>query len=273
MNGDDLAVGDIACGDVGTDAAAVDQSNISAGKGTVGIGAQVAQVSLLTTNHTLAGHGVRRINVSLDTLDPDRFRRITRGGDLAAVLDGLEAARQAGISLKINTVALKGDNADELPDLIRWAHGLGMDITLIETMPLGEIDADRTDQYLSLATVREALGRIWTLTPSTRRTSGPARYTTVEETGETLGFITPLSHTFCEACNRVRVTCTGTLFLCLGQEEQTDLRSVLRSSDDDAVLEAAIREAIRRKPRGHDFDISRRGAEPAVSRPMSMTGG
>ena len=236
----------------------------------------------LTTNgtqlarhaETLAGHGVRRINVSLDTLDPDKFRRITRGGDLRVVMAGLEAARQAGLSVKINTVALKGDNADELPDLIRWAHGLGMDITLIETMPLGEIGADRTDQYLSLASVRERLGRLWTLTPSMRRTSGPARYMTVEETGGTLGFITPLSHTFCEACNRVRVTCTGQLFLCLGQDDQADLRQVLRAHPgDDAPLRAAIRAAIAFKPKGHDFRIDRPGAAPAVMRTMSTTGG
>ena len=235
----------------------------------------------LTTNGTqlarhaeaLARYGVRRVNVSIDTLDPDDYRRITRGGDLAGVLQGLEAAKAAGLRVKINAVALKDDNAGQLADMIAWAHARDMEMTLIETMPLGEIEADRTDQFLSLAQVRSELERRWTLTPMARRTGGPARYVRVEETGGVLGFITPLSHTFCEACNRVRVTCTGTLFLCLGQEEQTDLRSVLRSSDDDAVLEAAIREAIRRKPRGHDFDISRRGAAPAVSRPMSMTGG
>ena len=236
----------------------------------------------LTTNgtqlarhaETLARHGVRRINVSLDTLDPDKFRRITRGGDLGVVLAGLEAARAAGLGVKINTVALKGDNADELPDLIRWAHRLGMDITLIETMPLGEIGADRTDQYLSLATVREDLARFWTLTPSMRRTGGPARYVTVEETGGTLGFITPLSHTFCEACNRVRVTCTGQLFLCLGQDDQADLRQVLRDHPgDDAPLREAIRAAIALKPKGHDFRIDRPGAAPAVMRTMSTTGG
>lgn len=232
-------------------------------------GTQLAQHA-----ETLARHGVRRVNVSLDTLDPDRFRRITRGGSLARVMAGLDAARQAGLSLKINTVVLKGDNADELPELIRWAHGLGMDITLIETMPLGEIGTDRTDQYLSLATVRERLGRIWTLTPSTRRTSGPARYMKVEETGGTLGFITPLSHTFCEACNRVRVTCTGQLFLCLGQEDQVDLRRVLRDHPrDDAPLRQAIRAAIAIKPKGHDFRIDRPGAAPAVMRTMSTTGG
>ncbi|MDZ4364041.1 MAG: GTP 3',8-cyclase MoaA, partial [Brevundimonas sp.] len=192
----------------------------------------------------------------------------------AVVMAGLEAARAAGLSVKINTVALKGDNADELPDLIRWAHGLGMDITLIETMPLGEIGADRTDQYLSLATFREDLSRLWTLTPSMRRTSGPARYMRVEETGGTLGFITPLSHVFCEACNRVRVTCTGQLFLCLGQDDQADLRQVLRDHPtDDVPLREAIRTAIGFKPKGHDFRIDRPGTAPTVMRTMSTTGG
>ncbi len=236
----------------------------------------------LTTNGTrlathagaLARYGVRRINVSIDTLDPDAYRRITRGGDLAAVLDGLDAARAAGLKVKINTVALKGDNAEALPDMIAWAHDRGMEITLIETMPLGQIEADRTDQFLPLSQVRADLEDRWTLTPIPKRTGGPARYVTVEETGGTLGFITPLTHTFCEACNRVRVTCTGTLFLCLGQEDHADLRAVLRDHPgDDAPLKAAIREAIARKPKGHDFMLPVRGATPAVSRPMSMTGG
>jgi cyclic pyranopterin phosphate synthase len=236
----------------------------------------------LTTNGTqleryaqaLARYGVRRINVSIDTLDPDAYRRITRGGDLAAVLRGLDAAQSAGIEIKINAVALKNDNAGTLQDMIVWAHGRGMGITLIETMPLGEIEADRTDQYLPLSDVRTRLEQDWTLTPLAKRTGGPARYFTVEKTGGQLGLITPMTHTFCEACNRVRVTCTGTLFLCLGQEDHADLRQVLRESpDDDAPVQAAIREAISRKPRGHDFDISKPGAAPAVSRPMSMTGG
>ena len=236
----------------------------------------------LTTNGTqleryaeaLARYGVRRVNVSIDTLDPDAYRRITRGGDLAGVLRGLDAAQAAGIEIKINAVALKNDNADDLKDMIAWAHGRGMGITLIETMPLGEIEADRTDQYLPLSTVRAGLEQDWTLTPLTKRTGGPARYFKVEETGGQLGLITPMTHTFCEACNRVRVTCTGTLFLCLGQEDHADLREVLRTSpNDDAPLHDAIREAISRKPKGHDFDISKRGAAPAVSRPMSMTGG
>lgn len=236
----------------------------------------------LTTNGTrlathadaLARYGVKRINVSIDTLDPDAYHRITRGGDLAGVLEGLEAAQSAGLKVKINTVALKGDNADALPDIIAWVHAREMEITLIETMPLGLIEADRTDQFLALSQVRIALDRRWTLTPIVKRTGGPARYVTVEETGGTLGFITPMTHTFCEACNRVRVTCTGTLFLCLGQDDHADLRAVLRDHPgDDAPLQAAIREAISRKPRGHDFDIPMRGEAPAVMRPMSMTGG
>ncbi len=236
----------------------------------------------LTTNGTrlaahaeaLARYGVRRINVSIDTLDPDAYRRITRGGNLAVVLEGLEVARAAGLKIKINTVALKCDNADALPGMIAWAHARDMDITLIETMPLGLIEADRTDQFLPLSEVRADLNRRWTLTPIPKRTGGPARYVSVQETGGTLGFITPMTHTFCEACNRVRVTCTGTLFLCLGQEDHADLRAVLRDyPGDDAPLKAAIREAIARKPKGHDFMLPVRGAAPAASRPMSMTGG
>lgn len=236
----------------------------------------------LTTNGTqlerhaqaLARYGVRRVNVSIDTLDPDAYRRITRGGDLAAVLRGLDAAQAAGIEIKINAVALKSDNAETLQGMIAWAHGRGMGITLIETMPLGEIEADRTDQFLPLSVVRSRLEQDWTLTPLAKRTGGPARYFTVEETGGQLGLITPMTHTFCEACNRVRVTCTGTLFLCLGQDDHADLREVLRACpDDDGPVQAAIREAISRKPKGHDFDISKRGAAPAVVRPMSMTGG
>lgn len=231
----------------------------------------------LTTNGTqlerhaaaLAAHGVRRINVSLDTLDPEAYRRITRGGDLATVLRGLDAAQDAGIEIKINTVALKGDNAADLPDMIGWAHRRGMAITLIETMPLGEVEADRTDQYLPLSTVRADLERDWTLTPLAKRTGGPARYFEVAETGGTLGLITPMTHRFCETCNRVRVTCTGTLFLCLGQEDSVDLRPVLRADEDDAPLRDAIRAAITRKPKGHDFRID----TLAVARPMSMTGG
>ena len=221
----------------------------------------------------LARYGVKRLNVSIDSLDPAVFRRITRGGDLNQVLDGVKAAQAAGIKVKINTVALLHDNAGELPSMIQWAHGQGLDLTLIETMPIGEVEEDRTEQYLSLKTVRQTLDSFWTLTELSERTPGPARYVRVEETGGTLGFITPLSHTFCESCNRVRVTCTGTLFMCLGQDDQADLRAPLRADPTDASLVAAIREAIGRKPKGHDFHIERRGEAPAVRRPMSTTGG
>ncbi len=221
----------------------------------------------------LADAGVRRINVSLDTLNPDRFRAITRWGRLEQVLDGIDAAREAGLKVKINMVALKEGNADEIPAMIDWAHGRGMDLTLIETMPLGEIDEDRTDQYLALSTVRADLERRYTLHDSAERTGGPARYVRVEETGGKLGFITPLSHNFCESCNRVRITCTGRLFMCLGQDDEADLRAPLRASPDDAALHAAIDEALTRKPKGHDFVIERRGAAPALGRHMSVTGG
>ena len=236
----------------------------------------------LTTNGTrlaefageLARHGVRRLNVSVDSLDPDTFRRITRGGDLAKVIAGIDAAQAAGIRVKINTVALKQDNARDLPEMIRWAHGKGVDLTLIETMPLGEIEEDRTDQYLSLASVRQELESFWTLTELSDRSAGPARYVRIEETGGRLGLITPLSHNFCESCNRVRVTCTGTLFMCLGQDDSADLRAPMREHPgDDGVLAAAIREALTRKPKGHDFRIERRGERPAVARTMSTTGG
>ena len=231
-------------------------------------GAQLARYA-----EDLARHGVKRLNVSLDSLDPDKFRHITRGGDLSQVLAGIKAAQDAGIRVKINTVALLHDNAGELPSMIQWAHGQGLDLTLIETMPLGEIEEDRTDQYLSLKSVRQALDSFWTLTELPDRTAGPARYVRVEETGGKLGFITPLSHTFCESCNRVRVTCTGTLYMCLGQDDQADLRAPMRADPTDAALVAAIREAIGRKPKGHDFHIERRGEAPAVRRPMSTTGG
>jgi cyclic pyranopterin phosphate synthase len=234
----------------------------------------------LTTNGTrlgefaedLARHGIRRINVSLDTLKPDLFARITRGGDLKKVLGGIEAARVAGLAVKVNAVALKDDNAAEIPELIRWAHGLGMDMTLIETMPMGEIEADRTDQYLSLTDVRRDLESYWTLSDLPLQTGGPARYVSVAETGGRLGLITPLSHNFCEGCNRVRLTCTGTLHSCLGREDASDLRAVIRAGADDVALETAIRAAIDSKPKGHDFHIER-GAAPAVARYMSTTGG
>jgi cyclic pyranopterin phosphate synthase len=222
----------------------------------------------------LADAGVRRINVSLDTLDPERFRSITRRGDLGVVLDGIDAALRAGIRIKINTVALRGINEDELPRIIEWAHEKGMDIALIETMPLGEVDVDRTAQYLPLSEVRDRLSETWTLEDIAYRTSGPARYVRVAETGGRSGFITPMTHNFCESCNRVRVTCTGTLFMCLGQESSVDLRAPLRvSADNDEALHRAIDLAVARKPRGHDFIIDRPGAGPAVQRHMSMTGG
>lgn len=234
----------------------------------------------LTTNGTrlaefagdLARHGVRRINVSMDTLKPDLFRKLTRGGDIAKVIAGVDAAQAAGIAVKINAVALKDDNAAELPDLIAWAHARGADMTLIEAMPMGEIEVDRTDQFLSLKEVRRELESFWTLTDSDHVTGGPARYVRVAETGGRLGFITPLSHNFCEACNRVRLTCTGTLHTCLGREDASDLRAVLRAGGSDADLAAAIREAIGAKPQGHDFHIGR-GEAPSVHRHMSTTGG
>jgi cyclic pyranopterin phosphate synthase len=220
----------------------------------------------------LARFGVRRVNVSMDTLKPDLFKALTRGGDLAKVIAGVDAAQAAGIAVKINAVALKDDNAAEIPDLIAWAHARGADMTLIEAMPLGEIEADRTDQFLSLKDVRRELESFWTLTDSDHTTGGPARYVQVAETGGRLGFITPLSHNFCEACNRVRLTCTGTLHTCLGREDASDLRAVIRSGATDADLENAIRLAVDAKPEGHDFHIVR-DAAPAVARHMSTTGG
>jgi cyclic pyranopterin phosphate synthase len=217
--------------------------------------------------------GVRRVNISLDTLDAARFARITRWGRLPQVLDGIAAATTAGLKVKLNTVALKHENADEIIDLMQFAAAGGHDLTLIETMPLGEIDEDRMDQYLPLSTVRHQLAQRFTLTDLPHRTGGPARYVRVEELGLQLGFITPLTHNFCESCNRVRLTATGQLFMCLGQDDQADLRSVIRRSPDDAALDAALDEAIARKPKGHDFMIERRGARPAVARHMSMTGG
>jgi len=221
----------------------------------------------------LASLGVRRINVSLDTLDPVKFREITRWGDLDRVLKGIDAAQDAGIHVKLNAVALKGFNDTEIPDLMRWAHGRGMDLTVIETMPMGEIDVDRTDQYLPLSKLRADLSRQFTLTDIPFRTGGPARYVKVEETGGKLGFITPLTHNFCESCNRVRLTCTGTLYMCLGQEDAADLRAPLRASEGNELLSQAIDEAIGRKPKGHDFVIDRQTRRPAVSRHMSVTGG
>jgi cyclic pyranopterin phosphate synthase len=221
----------------------------------------------------LKGHGVERVNVSLDTLDPDKFRAITRWGDLNQVLGGIDAAQKAGLKVKINAVALKGVNEDELAELVRWAHGRGMELTVIEVMPLGDIGEERLDQYLPLSIVRARLAERFTMDEIDYRTGGPARYVRVAETGGTLGFITPLTHNFCESCNRVRITCTGTLYMCLGQEDAADLRAPLRASSDDGALSAAIDEAIGRKPKGHDFVIDRRHAGPALSRHMSVTGG
>jgi cyclic pyranopterin phosphate synthase len=221
----------------------------------------------------LAAHGVRRINVSLDTLDADKFRAITRWGALDQVVAGIDAAQAAGLKVKINTVALKGVNEDELPRLLEWAHGRGMDLTLIEVMPLGEIGEGRLDQYLPLSIARAQLAKRFTLEDLDYRTGGPARYVRVAETGGRLGFITPLTHNFCESCNRVRITCTGTLYMCLGQEDAADLRKPLRASEGDDLLHVAIDEAISRKPKGHDFIIDRRHRRPALARHMSVTGG
>jgi GTP 3',8-cyclase len=221
----------------------------------------------------LAACGVKRVNISLDTLKPERFRAITRWGDFSQVMSGVEAAEKAGLAIKLNTVALKGVNEDEIDDLLRFAHGRGYDLTLIETMPLGEIDGDRTEQYLPLSIVRARLMDRWTLEDIPYRTGGPARYVRVKETGGRLGFITPLTHNFCESCNRVRLTCTGTLYMCLGQEDSADLRTPVRTSADDAALHAAINDAIRGKPKGHDFIIDRRTRRPALARHMSVTGG
>jgi cyclic pyranopterin phosphate synthase len=221
----------------------------------------------------LAGHGVKRINVSLDTLDPDKFRAITRWGDFSRVMEGIDAAQKAGIKVKLNAVALKGFNDHEIPEMIRWAHGRGMDLTLIETMPMGEIDLDRTDQYLPLSLLRAKLSEEFTLNDIAYKTGGPARYVEIEETGGRVGFITPMTHNFCESCNRVRLTCTGTLYMCLGQEDAADLREPLRASEGNELLNDAIDEAIGRKPKGHDFIIDRRHNRPAVSRHMSVTGG
>ena len=222
----------------------------------------------------LAGLGIRRVNVSLDTLDPHKFQAITRWGKLDKVLTGLEAAKSAGLQVKINTVALKGVNDDEFDRLVAWAGDEGFDLTFIEVMPMGDIGGeDRVDQYLPLSILRGRLQENWTLEESDYRSGGPARYATCRETGRRIGFITPMTHNFCESCNRVRLTCTGTLYMCLGQEDAADLRAPLRLSDDDALLEGAIHEAIARKPKGHDFIIDRRHRRPAVSRHMSVTGG
>jgi cyclic pyranopterin phosphate synthase len=235
----------------------------------------------LTTNgsqlgrfaHELAGLGVKRVNVSLDTLNPDKFQAITRWGKLDKVMEGLAAAKDAGLQVKINAVALKGVNDDEVDRLVAWCGDEGYDLTFIEVMPMGEIGEQRVDQYWPLSMLRAQLAETWTLEEIDYRTGGPARYVRVKETGGRIGFITPLTHNFCESCNRVRLTCTGTLYMCLGQEDAADLRTPLRLSEADGLLDAAILEAIGRKPKGHDFIIDRRRRQPAVARHMSVTGG
>ena len=222
----------------------------------------------------LADCGIRRVNVSLDTLDPQKFQDITRWGKLAQVMEGIEAAKAAGIRVKINTVALKGFNEEELFPLLDWCARQGNDLTFIEVMPMGEMGEElRLDQYWPLKDLRARLAERFTLTELSERTGGPARYVRVEETGQKIGFITPLTHNFCESCNRVRVTCTGELFMCLGQEDNADLRAPLRASEGDELVEDAIRRAIARKPKGHDFDYSRQKVEGQMSRHMSHTGG
>lgn len=222
----------------------------------------------------LVDAGVRRVNVSLDTLDHQKFKNITRWGRLEQVLGGLEAAKRAGLAIKINAVALKGVNDDEIENMLAWCGEEGFDLTLIEVMPMGDIGGEeRLDQYLPLSLVRSRLQKRFTLEESSHRTGGPARYFDVKETGQRIGFITPLTHNFCEDCNRVRLTCTGTLFMCLGQDDDADLRSPLRASDDDMALKQAIHNAIERKPKGHDFVIDRRQGAKSVGRHMSVTGG
>jgi cyclic pyranopterin phosphate synthase len=236
---------------------------------------------VVTTNGTqlakmaeaLYAAGVRRINVSLDTLDPEKFASITRWGKISATLDGVFAAKAAGMAIKINAVAIKGVNEDEFDGMLAWCGDHGFDLCLIETMPMGDISGDRTEQYLPLSIVRSRLRRRWTLEDTDYRTGGPARYFNVVETGQRIGFITPMTHNFCESCNRVRLTCTGTLYMCLGQDDDADLRRVLRDGATDRELDDAIREAISRKPKGHDFIIDRRHDRPAVARHMSVTGG
>ena len=217
--------------------------------------------------------GMKRINVSLDSLDRATFARIARSDCLPQVLDGIAAAQEAGLKVKLNTVALKHDNQRDIPEIIRWAHERGMDVTLIETMPLGAVDEDRTDQFVSLTALRREMESYWTLTDLAERTGGPARYVRIAETGGKLGFITPLTHNFCDTCQRVRVTCTGTLFMCLGQDSSVDLRAPLRASAEDDLLNVAIDRAMALKPKAHDFLLPVPGAKPAVRRHMSVTGG
>jgi len=250
--------------------------------GTLGtrLGKGLEELTVTTNGTQLAKHaetlvkaGVRRINVSLDTLDPAAFTALTRWGKIDKTLDGIFAAKAAGLAIKINAVAMKGVNEHEFDSMIAWCGEHGFDLCLIETMPLGEIDAERADQYLPLSVVRSRLRKNWTLEDTDYKTGGPARYFNVAETGRRIGFITPMTHNFCESCNRVRLTCTGTLYMCLGQEDAADFRRVLRAGADDAALEDAIHAAIARKPKGHDFVIDRRTRQPALARHMSVTGG
>ena len=235
----------------------------------------------ITTNGTqlakyasqLADCGIKRLNVSLDTLEADRFKSVTRWGDLSRVLEGIKAAHKAGLQIKINMVAVKGFNETEIVPMMKWCHDQGMDLTMIETMPLGEIEHDRNDQFISVSDISKMLQQNYTLTDIPYKTGGPARYVKIEETGGRLGFITPMSHNFCESCNRVRLTCTGVLYMCLGQDDAADLRAPLRESADNDLVHKAIDEAISRKPKGHDFLIDRDNTKPAVSRHMSTTGG
>jgi cyclic pyranopterin phosphate synthase len=244
------------------------------------LGGELEELTLTTNGSQLARYakeladcGIKRINVSLDTLDPVKFKAITRWGDLDKVLSGIVEARRAGIAVKINAVALKGVNDGEVEEMIRWAHGDGMDMTFIEVMPMGDIEPDRFDQFWSLSQLRGQLLSSFTMDEIDYRTGGPARYVKVRETGGRIGFITPMTHNFCESCNRVRVTCTGTLYMCLGQDDAADLRTPLRSSTSNALLSDTIDRAILRKPKGHDFIIERDGSRPAVARHMSVTGG
>ena len=235
----------------------------------------------LTTNGTrladfaerLKAAGVKRVNVSLDSHNPERFKQITRWGDYAKVMDGIRAAKAAGLKVKINTVAMRGVNEDELSDMVAWCGAEGHDLVFIETMPMGDVGGDRTAQFLPLSMVRANLAERFTLEPIPDTTGGPARYTRCVETGRRVGFITPMTHNFCESCNRVRLTCTGTLYMCLGQEDAADLRTPMRASESDDLLNATIQGAIVRKPKGHDFFIDRRHKTPAVKRTMSVTGG
>lgn len=221
----------------------------------------------------LAANGVKRINISLDTLNENRFKVITRWGRYSQVMEGIEAALAAGIKLKLNAVALKGVNDDEFDNMIRFAHERDMDLTFIETMPMGEIDENRMDMYLPLSDLKQQLAQSWTLEPISYKTGGPASYMRVAETGGRVGFITPMTHNFCESCNRVRLTCTGTLYMCLGKEDAADLRAPLRASESNELLHQTIRQAIDRKPKGHDFVIDRDTNRPSIGRHMSVTGG